>query len=122
MRSEAKAAALAHPDPNTPLRYGRGPNGDIIGEEYDQAPINKEEGLARWRNHMELRFLEGDDDDFDYSKVDVSEEWDDMVEERRLIEDRYFGQEEPSWILDGIEDADEACASLVNGETGIQDF
>ncbi len=122
MRSEAKVAALAHPDLNIPLSYKSGPNGEILAEEQDEIPITKEEGQARWRKQMELRFLKGEDDDFDYSRVDQSEEWDDMVEERRVIEDRYFGQEKPNWISDSGESTDEACKRLVKGETGIQDF
>lgn len=63
---------------------------------------------------MELRFLSGSDGDFDYREVDENEEWDDKEQERRDAEDAYFGQEEPSWVLD--------AGQQVSGETGIPDF
>lgn len=113
-RSEAKLDALAHPDPNSTFQYKRGPNGEILEEETDEIPTSKEEGLSRWRWEMEMRFLRGDDHDFDYATVDDSEEWDDRTQEERDRQDEYFSQEEPSWNLE--------AGRQVSGETGIQDF
>lgn len=114
MRSEAKLDALAHPDPNSTFQYRRGANGEILAEEKGEVPASKEEGLARWRWEMEMRFLRGDDGDFEYEGVDGSEEWDDKVQEDRDRQDRYFAEEEPSWTLEE--------GRTVSGETGVQDF
>lgn len=114
LRSEAKIEALAHPDPRLPLQYSRGPNGEIIADDGD-APESKAEGKKQWRRMMELRFLDGNDLDFDYTEVDDNQDWDDKVQERRDAEEAYFGEEEPSWVLD--EDKRQ-----LKGETGVQDF
>ena len=116
MRSEAKVAALTHPSSAT-LTYKRGPNGEIYPEDPSEAPESKEDGLQRWRREMKLRFLKGDDVDFDYKTVDESEEWDDRAQEEREEQDKFFDQEEPSWVLD--ENGGEVA---VRGETGVQDF
>ncbi|KUL92158.1 hypothetical protein ZTR_02522 [Talaromyces verruculosus] len=96
LRSEAKMDALAHPDPNAMLSYRRGPNGEIVAEDKDDIPANKEEGEQRWRWEMEMRFLKGADYDFDYETVDENDEYDDWNEEQ----ERYFDEEEPEWIFD----------------------
>lgn len=114
LRSEAKLDAIAHPDPNTIYSYSRGPDGEILAEEKDDVPENKEEGLKRWWYEMEMRFLRGDDDDFDYDSVDKSEEFDDRTEEERAAQEDYFKEEEPSWVLEEGKEP--------NGETGVQDF
>ncbi|KAF2758424.1 hypothetical protein EJ05DRAFT_351033 [Pseudovirgaria hyperparasitica] len=118
LRSEAKLNALAHPDPNSILTYKRGPDGEILAEDKDDVPVNQEEGRARWVYEMEMRFIRGDDKDFEYKTVDDNEDLDDISEEDRIREDAYFREEEPSWILD-----DEGGGRKeVTGETGIQDF
>ncbi len=114
MRSEAKLYALAHPDPNSTFQYRRGPNGEILTEENDEIPQTKEEGLARCKWEMELRFVRGDDHDFDYPSVDDNEEWDDKLQEERDRQDAYFAKEEPSWELED--------GRTIQGETGIQDY
>ncbi|BDD59541.1 hypothetical protein MPDQ_001055 [Monascus purpureus] len=113
-RSEAKLDALANPDPNAMFSYSRGPNGEILAEDRDEIPANKEEGEKRWRWEMEMRFLHGFDTDFDYRAVDENDEYDDWNEEQ----ERYFEDEEPEWILEGEGD----IQSRLQGETGIQDF
>jgi hypothetical protein len=113
-RAEAKLDALANPDPNAAFQYKRGPNGEIYAEEQDEIPQSKEEGFKRWKYEMEMRFLRGDDDDFDYDAVDKSEEFDDRAEEERVELDEYLADEEPGFAL---EDGQEP-----QGETGIQDF
>jgi hypothetical protein len=117
LRSEAKMDALAHPDPNAMLSYRRGPNGEIVAEDKDDIPANKEEGEQRWRWEMEMRFLKGADYDFDYETVDENDDYDDWNEEQ----ERYFDEEEPEWILDKEQEGDVQKEKLT-GETGIQDF
>ena len=115
LRSEAKMGALAHPDPNAMFSYSRGPNGEIIEEDHDDIPMDKEEGEKRWRWEMEMRFLKGADYDFDYRAVDGNEEYDDWSEEQ----ERYFDEEKPEWVLDDNEGNPEL---KLQGETGIQDY
>jgi len=116
MRSEAKMEALAHPDPNAMFSYRRGPNGEIIAEDQDDIPSNKEDGEKRWQWEMEIRFLKGADYDFDYKTVDENDEYDDWNE----AQERYFDEEEPEWLVDDA--GREQDSSKLQGETGIQDF
>ncbi|CEJ60234.1 hypothetical protein PMG11_08816 [Penicillium brasilianum] len=116
MRSEAKMDALAHPDPNAMLSYTRGPNGEILAEDRDDIPASKEEGEKAWQWEMGLRFMRGDDPDFDYKTVDENDAYDDLTEQQ----DEYFEDEEPEWVV-GDDRGEDAQAKL-QGETGIQDF
>jgi Coiled-coil domain containing protein (DUF2052) len=104
-RSEAKLEALHSQN------YKSGPDGQILPEDPDEIPADKEEGLSRWKYQMTMRFLSGEDNDFPYSEVDENEEWD--VIENREAEDRWFEDEEPQWVGKG---------DGPQGETGIQDF
>ncbi|PYI08720.1 hypothetical protein BO78DRAFT_364043 [Aspergillus sclerotiicarbonarius CBS 121057] len=115
-RSEAKFEALSHPDPHAMFSYTRGPNGEILAEDRDEIPPNKEEGEKAWRWEMTLRFLRGEDDDFDYATVDNNDEYDDW----NVEQDKYFDEEEPEWLVDGADDGD--IRSHLQGETGVQDF
>jgi hypothetical protein len=119
MRSEAKLAALANPNSAT-ITYNRGPNGEIY-EDPEDVPENKGEGTRRWQREMTLRFLRGEDDDFDYKRVDESDEWDDKVQEEREEQEKWFAEEEPSWLL-GDNEGSGNEKTMVEGETGIQDF
>jgi hypothetical protein len=103
----------AHGTPVPFVSYARGPNGEVLPEEEDEVPSSKEEGLSRWKFEMTLRFLRGDDDEFEYRDVDESEEWD--VVERRESEERWFEDEEPEWVGEGEDGG-------VGGDTGVQDF
>ncbi|MCJ1248757.1 hypothetical protein MMC30_005976 [Trapelia coarctata] len=114
-RSEAKIEALKKPDTALLITYRRGKDGEILAEEKDEVPMTKEEGMQRWRKEMELRFLGGRDEDFEYSKVDSSEEYDDRGVEEREEEEKWFDEEDPQWITDTAE-------KRVEGETGVQDF
>lgn len=58
---------------------------------------------------MTVRFLKGEDPDFEYRGVDESEEFDDV--EMREEEDRWFDEEVPEWERTPRE-----------SETGVQDF
>lgn len=113
-RSEAKLQALTNPDPNATFTYIRGPDGEIIPEEKEDVPVDKDEGFARWKYEMELRFMRGDDHDFEYDDVDKSDGYDDIAEEDRARQDEYFGQEEPTFVLED--------GKSPEGETGILDY
>lgn len=91
-----------------------------MAEERDEVPKNKEEGMQRWRKEMELMFLRGDDPDFDYKGVDESEDYDDRGVQEMEEEERWFENEEPSWM--GDNDRDEGTAEGLTGQTGVQDF
>lgn len=116
LRSEAKVDALAHPDPNALFTYTRGPNGEILAEDRDDIPASKEDGEKLWQWEMRLRFMRGDDPDFDYKSVDENDYYDDLSEQQEM----YFDAEEPEWILDDARGED--IQTRLQGETGIQDF
>lgn len=121
LRSEAKLDALAHPDPNQTFNYRRGPGGEILAEEQDEVPGDKQEGYQRWRGEMELRFMRGGDGDFDYAAVDGSEEYDDWGVEEREAEERWFDEEEAKFVEEeGL--ITRSKSRDLDGETGVQDF
>lgn len=97
------------------MRYRRDNNGEIVAEEKDEVPSSKEEGLQRWCKEMELRFLRGDDTDFDYKSVDENDEFDDLTVLEREEQEKYFEDEEPQWTTPGK-------AGNELGQTGVQDF
>ncbi|KAL9002407.1 MAG: hypothetical protein Q9188_004655 [Gyalolechia gomerana] len=114
-RSEAKFDALSEDGKmGQEMRYRRDVNGEIVAEDRDEVPGSKEEGQKRWRKQMELRFLRGEDGDFDYGGVDQREEYD-GVEEERDREEEWFEGEEESVGPDGK-------GGNLEGETGVQDF
>ncbi|PVH99151.1 hypothetical protein DM02DRAFT_615259 [Periconia macrospinosa] len=115
-RAEAKKHALSHPDPHSLFSYTRGPGGEIRAEDKDEVPMTKEEGREWWVDEMTQRFLRGDDMDFDYSKVDTNDEYNDPEEERD-IQDAYFDSMDSDFDSDG-----EGKEKVLTGETGIQDF
>lgn len=117
-RSEAKFDALSNPDPNAMLSYARGANGEILAEDKGEIPTDKEEGERMWRWEMEMRFLRGFDYDFDYRRVDEDEELDDLSE----VQERYFDDEEPEWVVESATEQGVDVQSRLQGETGIQDF
>ncbi|TVY75899.1 hypothetical protein LSUE1_G005488 [Lachnellula suecica] len=118
-RSEAKLAALKKTSevkdapsasPSQPfVSYVRGKDGEVLPEDEDEVPTTKEEGLERWRFEMTLRFLKGEDPDFDYGGVDTNEEYDDVEREEEV--EKWFDGETPEWERTPRE-----------SETGIQDF
>lgn len=116
LRSEAKVDALAHPDPNAMLSYTRGPSGEILAEDRDDIPASKEDGEKLWQWEMGLRFMRGDDSDFDYKSVDEDDQYDDLSEQQ----ERYFDDEEPEWM--GNDSHGEDTQANLQGETGVQDF
>lgn len=123
-RSEAKLAALkgqtpdgeAHSSSEASLpfvSYVRGEDGEVLPEDPDEIPKTKEDGLERWKFAMTIKFLKGEDQDFDYKEIDESDEWD--ILEGKEEEERWFEDEEPEWVGEEEE-------PTVGGETGIQDF
>jgi hypothetical protein len=101
--------------------YRRGPDGEILAEDRDEVPACKEEGMARWRWEMQARFLRGDDDDFDYTKVDDNAEYDNRTLEDQDAEDKYFDQETPEFVS-GEDAVRRSESKELTGETGVQDF
>ena len=116
-------AALNTPDQNAIFTYRRGKDGEILAEEKDEVPVDKEEGRKRWHWEMELRFVSGRDNDFDYHTVDQNDEYDDRATEEREAEERYFMEEEPEFVIgeDGVKRSKSKELEL-EGETGIQDY
>lgn len=114
-QDEDKSAGRIEQNHGVPyLSYARGQNGEVLPEDPDEVPQSKEEGFERWKFEMTLKFLKGEDLDFDYEHIDAGGEWDEI--ENRDVEERWFEDEEPEWV--GEEDTEET----VGGETGIQDF
>ena len=114
-RSEAKMDALSEDGKNGgEMRYRRDAHGEIVAEERDEVPLSREEGEERWRTQMEMRFVRGDDADFDYGDVDEADEYD-APEEAWEVQQRWFEGEEESSATD-------VKGAELEGETGIQDF
>ena len=103
------------------MRYRRDTSGEIVAEEKDEVPGSKEDGIQRWRKEMEMRFLRGDDEDFDYTNVDESEEYDNRSVEEREEEEQWFEDEEPAWTM-ADESNEAADAKTLIGQTGVQDY
>jgi len=61
--------------------------------------------------------VRGEDEDFEYERVDEDEEFD--VLERREREEAWFDEESPEWV---DEDEEEGDGKMLIGETGVQDF
>lgn len=112
--------AFANPERAASMRYSRDTSGDLVAEEKDEVPENKDEGIQRWRKEMEMMFLRGGDPDFDYTEVDGSEEYDDRVLQEREAEETWFEREEPNWVNESHEAA--GGAKGLTGQTGVQDY
>ena len=112
--------ASTNPERAVSMKYSRDAFGSMAAEEKDEVPKTKDEGMQRWRKEMELMFLKGADPDFDYEKVDQSEDYDDRVLQEREAEERWFEKEEPRWVEESDHDADRAGS--LTGQTGVQDY
>lgn len=97
------------------VSYARGENGEVLPEDEDEVPNSKEEGFERWKFEMTMKFLRGDDKDFDYRDVDAGGEVDEI--ENRDLEEKWFEDEEPEWVGEDDEDG-----TTTGGETGILDY
>lgn len=104
------------------MRYTRDASGEIIAEEKDEVPQNKEEGLQRWHKEMELMFLRGEDPDFEYAAVDENEAYDERGIEELEQEERYFDEEEPRWLKSDEGSGVMERTDAPTGQTGIQDY
>ena len=113
--------ALRNPDDKAMFTYRRGKNGEILAEERDEVPVDQEDGLRRWRWEMEMRFVGGRDDDFDYETVDGDDRLDDRIGEERDAEEQWFDGESPNFVI-GEDEIKKKRSKELEGETGIQDF
>lgn len=122
LRSEARLDEAQ--DPEVHSSYTRTEDGEIVQfpDPRDEATgdfesLTREEARERWVDIMTVRFLRGDDEDFDYGKVDESEELDDRRAEERDAEEEWFdGESEDFSPRDGEGKRE------VRGETGVQDY
>ena len=125
MEEAAAAAAAAFPDTDDKAGEGYRVEG-LVEEGDDRVPGSKEEGRKWWRREMELRFLRGGDEEFEYDMVDESEEFDDQAWEDRREEESWFDGEEPAWVRDRqdavLTDDGGAMEKGLTGQTGVQDF
>ncbi|KAI5293892.1 hypothetical protein KEM52_005049 [Ascosphaera acerosa] len=119
LRGEARLAALNTPTASDAFSVTRGRDGELLVEDRDDAPATREEGLARWRWEMEMRFVRGADDDADYAAIDQDEDLDAYNLQGR--EDAYYDDEEPAWASQVDEHGNRVEREL-QGETGVQDF
>lgn len=142
-RSEAKMEALRRDSPMKPACSTASPaagltkehitrtestnnhreDGKFDVDEIDEDPVNKEEGLRMWREEMEIRFLAGFDEDFEYGDVDAGQQ-DNGSEEEREEEEKWFNDEEESWLEEEErgEENEINLKPVLRGETGVQDF
>lgn len=99
----------------------------------DSKPATQEEGRAAWEDFLRERFVNGEDEDFDYAAVDGNEAFDEM--EQRDRDEEWFDEEDPEWADDSEEeDADDEGDGgaaetrrgkrerILTGETGVQDY
>lgn len=111
------------PDPPTepPTSTITIPQALTIDRPWDQPVSDREQGLELWREFLEFRFVHGQDDDFDYTRVDQDQDLD--VLEHQDAEDDWYDEEEPSWVDDnGSDTRMNGNDPLRTGETGIQDY
>jgi hypothetical protein len=69
-------------------------------------------GWEKWKDVMGMRFVKGDDVDFEYAIVDENDEYDDRAEEDRRHLESYLNEEEERFVGEG----------RPTGQTGIQDY
>ena len=65
---------------------------------------------------MQLKFLSGEEKEFDYSKVDSNEQYDSMETRQRDEEDDYFDKEEPAFLHDKTDSNDRTGMELESAE------
>jgi len=73
-------------------------NSDPIVAEREKLMLRRE-----FLSAMQTHFLEGKDEGFDYSKVDMDESYDSIDMREKDEQDSYFDEEEPSWWEGGVE-------------------
>lgn len=72
LRSEAKLDEVQNPT-SSETTYARTETGEIVANVGDEEELSREEAYERWYGVMEQRFLDGEDEDFEYEAVDGSE-------------------------------------------------
>ncbi|KAK0633757.1 coiled-coil domain-containing protein-domain-containing protein [Immersiella caudata] len=83
----------------------------------------KAQGREQWEAFLRERFVRGEDEDFEYGRVDLEEEYD--VLERSEREEAWFDEETPEWVGEDADEEGERGARperILTGETGVQDF
>ncbi|XP_066281469.1 coiled-coil domain-containing protein 97-like isoform X2 [Branchiostoma lanceolatum] len=90
------------------------------GDAGEKVPSAAEQAIlkAEFLHTMQERFLQGDDEEFDYSTVDDNADYDNVVLRGQDEEERYFDDEDPCDVEDMDED-DGAC--LVTSESKSMD-
>ncbi|KAF2970547.1 hypothetical protein GQX73_g3033 [Xylaria multiplex] len=128
-RSRSSSRTRWHPEPNsvceTEMNWEELEALETHDLEKRSAPQTAEEGRTRWDEFLRLRFVTGNDEDFDYRMVDEDDEYDAL--ERREQEDAWFDNEDPGWAGesdydDEIETKGKDVERPLTGETGVQDF
>lgn len=101
-------------------------------EDLPPPPKTKAQGHEQWEAFLRERFVRGEDEDFEYERVDLDEEFD--VLERTEREEAWFDEESPEWVgEDGeaegdgdgdrdMRDREKPVERFLVGETGVQDF
>ncbi|KAK0390607.1 hypothetical protein NLU13_0111 [Sarocladium strictum] len=112
LRGESRLAAL----PGSQRAQASIPSTDQgFEQDWARTAADKSDGMNLWHVFLTDRFVHGRDDDFDYTKVDMNDEYDNLI--REDAEDAWFDDEEPSMV----DDVDTAHSPR-RGETGVQDF
>ncbi|KAM0325097.1 hypothetical protein ACHAQA_007636 [Verticillium albo-atrum] len=121
LRGEARMAEISQTGGQSSGSPEPSSSGDMASLEADRAPpADQEEARERWHEFLTHRFVHGEDDDFDYDKVDYDEAHD--VMERRDAEEAWFEDEEPDWVSDQEVGSPAQRQPAHGGETGVQDF
>ena len=111
-RDDARLRSIeAHKKPSNGHAEGYGPEEQL--EDW-HTPTDKSQAWELWKRIMGQRFVNGRDDQFDYSCVDNNERLDMGVFATQDIQEKYFDQEAAKWEVDD--------ASQIIGQTGVQDF
>ncbi|TAQ84515.1 hypothetical protein B7494_g7150 [Chlorociboria aeruginascens] len=95
------------------VSYVRGEDGEVLPEDPDEIPRSKEEGYERWKFEMTMKFLRGEDREFNYREIDESNELDEI--ENQEEEEKWFEDEEPEWVIEGL-------GIIAGNRLGIREF
>ncbi|KAK0655119.1 coiled-coil domain-containing protein-domain-containing protein [Cercophora newfieldiana] len=118
--SASSSSSLRPPNSCPPATLSLSPTTEV---EDLPPPKTKVQGRERWEAFLRERFVRGEDEDFEYRRVDLEEEYD--VLERIEKEEAWFDEETPEWVgEDGEGDGErmERPERVLVGETGVQDF
>jgi hypothetical protein len=120
LSKESEASGSSQPQPSTACFTAGVP--PIAEVEDVTPPKTKAHGREQWESFLRERFVRGEDEDFEYERVDLEEEYD--VLERTEREEAWFDEESPEWVgEDGDgEERGQKPERILMGETGVQDF